>query len=128
MEEFENKLSKRFLENFAKKLPLNYCYLDWLLVKIRLRRQQKLSTSSLKLDYIQPNSLKIANDRKKFFTLLQFLVYAQSLDYEMGSLGSIVYRQVFFRVQDFLKYTNESNNYYQLKKLKDFFEELQENS
>jgi len=67
-------------------------------------------------------------DRKNFFTLLQFLVYAQNLDYEIDSLGSTYYRRVIFRVQDFLKYTKEAGNYYQLKKLVEFFDELQTNS
>jgi hypothetical protein len=67
-------------------------------------------------------------DRKNFFNFLQFLVYEQSLDYEIDSLGPTYYRQVIFRVQDFLKYQKESNNYYQLKKLVEFFDELQGNS
>jgi hypothetical protein len=53
-----------------------------------------------------------------------FLVYAQNLDYEIDSLGSTYYRRVIFRVQDFLKYKKESDNYYQVK----FFDELQTNS
>jgi hypothetical protein len=50
------------------------------------------------------------------------------LDYEIDSLGSTYYRRVIFRVQDFLKYKKESENYYQLKKLVKFFDELQTNS
>jgi hypothetical protein len=53
------------------------------------------------------------------------------LDYEIGFLGTTSYRLVVFRVQDFLKYQNstvKSTNYYQLKKLIDFFDELQTNS
>ena len=49
--------------------------------------------------------------------LLQFLNYAQNLDYERGALGSTAYRQVIFQVKDFLEYQKKSNNYYQLKKL-----------
>ena len=60
--------------------------------------------------------------------LLQFLNYAQNLDYERGALGSTIYRQVIFQVKDFLEYQKKSNNYYQLKKLIEFFDELQTNS
>ena len=67
-------------------------------------------------------------NRKSFFTFLQFLRYAQDLDYETGFLGSTPYRQLIFPVQDFLKYKKESNNYYQLKKLIEFFDQLQSNS
>jgi len=71
------------------------------------------------------------NDRKKFVSLLQFLVYAQNLDYETCYLGSTFYRLVVVRVRDFLKFQNptlKSTNYYQLKKLIEFFDELQTNS
>jgi hypothetical protein len=60
--------------------------------------------------------------------LLQFLNYAQNLDYESGALGSTAYRQVIFQVKDFLEYQKKSNNYYQLKKLIEFLDELQTNS
>lgn len=42
LEEFENELSKRFVENFGKnkKLPLHYYYLDWLVIKLRPIRKQ----------------------------------------------------------------------------------------
>ena len=56
------------------------------------------------------------------------MIYAQSLDYEIDSVGSTYYRLVIFRVQDFLKYKQESNNYYQLKKWLKFFNEIQTNS
>jgi hypothetical protein len=71
---------------------------------------------------------KLVTDRKKFFTLLQFLVSAQTLDSKPGSLGLTSYRQVVFQVHDFLKYTKQSQNHYQLKKLVGFFNQLQENS
>ena len=64
----------------------------------------------------------------KSFILLQFLVYAQTLNYEIDYLKSTRYRLIRFRVQDFLRYTGEAYNYYQLKKLVEFFEELQINS
>ena len=59
---------------------------------------------------------------------MQFLVYAQTLNYKIDSLVTTSYRLVQFRVQDFLKYTKLSSNYYQLKKLIEFFDELQTNS
>lgn len=44
------------------------------------------------------------------------------------ALGSTTYRQVIFQVKDFLDYQKKFNNYYQLKKLIEFFDELQTNS
>lgn len=60
--------------------------------------------------------------------VLQFLNYAETLDYERGALLCTSYRQVIFQVKDFLEYQKKSNNYYQLKKLIEFFDELQANS
>jgi hypothetical protein len=82
----------------------------------------------LKTDYIQTQGFQSPTHREKLFTFLRFLVYAQSLDYEKGSLGSTHYRRVIFRVKDFLKHIKISDNHYQLTKLITFFSELQENS
>ena len=125
-EEFEDKLSKRFLDYFGKLLPLHHSQVDWLVVKLRPMRQQQFSPVAFKSHYLRRVDFQI--DRKRFFTLLQFLVYAQTLDYEIDSLKSTRYRLVKFRVQDFLRYIGESYNYYQLKKLLIFFDELQTNS
>ena len=60
--------------------------------------------------------------------MLQFLVYVQELSYQTDYLGEIQYRLVTFPVQHFLEYKKESNNYYQVKKILQFFDELQSNS
>ena len=127
-EEFEHKLSIHFLTYFGKVLPLHYSYTDWLVIKLRPLRKQTFSLTGLKIDYLRSGSFQNNTDSYKFCTLLQFLVYAQTLNYKIDSLGTTSYRLVQFRVQDFLKYTKLSSNYYQLKKLIEFFDELQTNS
>ena len=124
-EEFEHKLSIHFLTYFGKVLPLHYSYTDWLVIKLRPLRKQTFSLTGLKIDYLRSGSFQNNTDSYKFCTLLQFLVYAQTLNYKIDSLGTTSYRLVQFRVQDFLKYTKLSSNYYQLKKLIEFFDELQ---
>jgi hypothetical protein len=60
--------------------------------------------------------------------LLQFLTYAQQLDFKTDFLGDTPYRTFHFRIDHFLKFQNptvKSTNYYKLKKVKLFFEELQ---
>nr|YP_010133688.1 hypothetical protein KYU99_pgp065 [Nitzschia supralitorea]QWM93178.1 hypothetical protein [Nitzschia supralitorea] len=52
LEELENQLSKQFLSYFEKLLPLNYYYTDWLVVELSPIRKQKLSSLSLKTNYI----------------------------------------------------------------------------
>jgi len=134
LEEFEQQLTSHFLSYSAKKLPLHYSYLDWLIIQIRPIRKlhkKQISQSALKSHYLDTNSFQSFTDRKYFFSLLQFLMYAQNLDFTIDSLGTTSYRQVVFRLQDFLKYQNpnvKSTNCYQLKKLIDFFDELQKNS
>ena len=128
IEEFEQKLSSQFLISFAKLLPLHYSYTDWLVIQLRPLRKQTFSLTGLKVDYLRSGSFQNNIDPYKFCTLLQFLVYAQTLNYKIDSLDTTSYRLVQFRVQDFLKYTKLSSNYYQLKKLIEFFDELQTNS
>jgi hypothetical protein len=122
LEEFEQKLSSYFFIYFGKLLPLQHPYLDWLVVKLRPLRQQLISKDSFNSDYIKT---EIKTDPTKFIMLLQFVNYAQSLDYEIKYIEEFSYRVVSFRLQDFLQLQNLSNNNYQLKKIKDFFEELQ---
>ena len=95
LEEFEQKLSSHFLISFEKLLPLNYSYLDWLVIKLRPIRKHTFLQSGLNSDYIKP---EILMDTRSFVMLLQFLTYAQHLDFEIESLDGILSRQVTFKV------------------------------
>jgi len=121
LEEFENELSKQFLHNFAKTLPLHFSYLDWLVLKLRPIRKQPSLTSGLNSDYIQS---EILADTRNFVMLIQFLNYAQNLDFEVKYIDQIPYRVVVFRLQDFLQVKNKSKNQYQLVKVKKFINKL----
>jgi hypothetical protein len=123
-QKLEHKLSSHFFVYFGKLLPLQHSYLDWLVIKLRPIQKKLTSKGSFNSDYIQS---EIICDPRKFIMFLQFLNYAQSLDYEMKELENIPYRVVTFRLRDFLVLQNEGHqdNQYQLKKLKYFFEELQ---
>lgn len=132
-EEFEHSLSLDFITQFGKLLPLHYCYLDWLVYKLRPFRKRgkgtkKLPQRALNTDYIIKRSLSTPSERKTFWDLLQFLGYVQELSYQTDYLGDIQYRLVTFPVKNFLQYKNESNNHYQMKKILQFFDELQTNS
>ena len=56
------------------------------------------------------------------------MISEKNLDNKRGALGYKIYRQFIFKVKDFLEYQKKSNNYYQLKKLIEFFDLLQTNS
>ena len=77
---------------------------------------------------INSKSFYLLSDPKKFVMLLQFLTYAQQLDFKIDFLGDTSYRTVHFRIDHFLKFQNptlKSTSYYKLKKARLFFEELQ---
>ena len=114
-EEMELILTKRFLSYFGKLLPLEYSYLDWLVFKLRPIRKQNNFQIGLNSDYIRS---EIALSPK---TLIQFLNYAQNLDYTISNWDEVYYRKVTFIVRDFITYKNptiSSTNRYKLKKTK----------
>ena len=132
---FEHNLTQYFLYRFGKLLLLNYSSTDWLVIQLRPIRKQSIPQFFLNSEYFQSNNLSLLDDQKNFVMLLQFLAYAQYLDFKIDSLGDppyrTQYRLVHFRIQDFLKFQNpmvKYTNYYQLKKVKEFFYELQRNS
>ena len=84
LEELDQKLSSKFLLYFGKLLPLHYSYLDWLVIKLRPIRKQSISGWGLNSDYIK-SEISVAT--KTFVMLLQFLTYAQDLDFETKYLG-----------------------------------------
>nr|YP_010472413.1 hypothetical protein N4L43_pgp096 [Pleurosigma intermedium]UVG42024.1 hypothetical protein [Pleurosigma intermedium] len=90
-EELEHKLSLHFLTYFGKLLPLEYSYLDWLVIKLRPIRKQKTIPYGLNSDYIQSDILV---DSRNFVALIQLLNYVQNLDFEI-KYGN-VYKSVLF--------------------------------
>jgi len=101
LDEFEQKFSSHFLFYFEKLLPLQFSYLDWLIIKLRPIRKQPILQSGLNSDYIKS---EISLNIKTFVMFLQFLTYVQHLDFEIESLGGILYRQVIFKLRDFLEF------------------------
>lgn len=123
-EEIELNLTKRFLSYFGKLLPLQNSYLDWLVFKLRPIRKQNNCKLALKSDYIQS---EIALNSKILIQFIQFLNYAQNLDYTIANWDGVYYRKVTFIVRDFITYQNStisSTNRYKLKKIKEFFRDL----
>jgi hypothetical protein len=103
LEEFEQKLSSHSLLYFGKLLPLNFSYLNWLVIRFRPIRKQPILQLGLNSDSIKS---EISVDAKTLVMLLQFLTYAQHLDSELEYLGGIPSSQVFFKLRDFLEFQN----------------------
>ena len=125
LEEFERNFYLHFISSFGKLLTLNYSYLDWLIIKLRPIRKQKMFQKGLNSDYIKS---EILMDPKNFVSLIQFLNYAQGLDFEIEYLGCVAYRKVTFQLRNFLKFQDpnvKSTNQYRLSKIKEFFQQLQ---
>lgn len=123
-EEFEQQMSSHFILYFGKLLPLEYSYTDWLVQKLRPIRQQPIFPLTLNSDYIQS---EIKTDPIKLIMLIQFINYAQDLNYQIKDLNGVLYRKVTFIVRDFIKFQNPTvspTNHYQLQKTKDFLKEL----
>lgn len=125
--EFEYEITKNFLTYFAKKLPLDSNYTQWLVTKLRPFRNN--SSLPLKTDYITSTRLENLKDEKNLVMFLKFLMYIKNLDYQKEFLGTTSYRCVYFKLRNFLEFQNSSSkfNYYQLNKLKDFIDNLQTN-
>ena len=98
LEELEQKLSSHYLTYFGKLLLLEYCFTDWLVIKLRPSNKQRDLQCGFNSDYIKS---EILMDTKSFVMLIQFLNYAQHLDFEIEYLGGVAYRQVTFKVRDF---------------------------
>ena len=101
LDKFEQKLSSHFFVYFGKLLPLNYFYLDWLVIKLLPIRKRRALTYGLCRDYIKSEVLM---DTRIFVSLIQFLNYAQHLDFEIEYLGSTAYKKVVFELRDFLEF------------------------
>ena len=55
-QEFEKKLVTHFLLHFGKLLPLNYSYIDWLVIKLRPIRKHSIPQCFLNPDSIEANN------------------------------------------------------------------------
>jgi hypothetical protein len=100
-----------------------------LLVTI-IRPYQYRNTFSLELaihsDYLNQMDYKLLKEKQYLITLLRLLDYVKKLNYTKKSLRS-EFRGYRFPLRDFLNYNNITPNYYQLKKLKTFFDLVKTN-
>lgn len=130
IELFESTLTKQYILYSGKIIPLKSKltkYTSWLIPKLRYFRQMSPKSFIFQTDYIQSQQIKTFQDEKNIILFFQFLSYIRKLDYQTEHLGNTSYRCVYFEIRDFLKAQNQKYTYYQLKKLKDFIENLQTN-
>jgi hypothetical protein len=130
-EEFEKTLSYQFLKYSFE--IFSCCrhpeHIDWLMKRVRpYQHKNKLSEqeSIIRSDYISHFVFEQFEQKLDLITFLQLLVYVRTLNYQTKSLRSN-FLEFKFRLGDFLNYTNQTSNHYQLMKLKKFFDVLKKN-
>ena len=69
---------------------------------------------------------KLLKEKQHLITLLRLLTYATKLKNTTKCLTS-EFRRYRFPLRDFLNYNDLTSNYYQVKKLKTFFDMLKSN-
>jgi hypothetical protein len=57
LEELENLMCEGFLRHFGKLLPLEESFTDWLVVKLRPLRKQKLSFATFHSHYLEDKKI-----------------------------------------------------------------------
>jgi hypothetical protein len=80
--------------------------------------------------HIEPEMIFGSLDPKKFLMFLKFVKFTTSLDYKTEIFDGDSYRVIIFRVKDFLdvshSYYNSQDEYYKMKKTRDFLGDLQQ--
>ena len=130
--EFESKITYQFFKySFELFNSLNQpSHIDWLATRIRPYQYQHRNALSLELaiqsDYLNQMDYKLLKEKQHLITLLRLLTYVKKLEYTNKRLTS-EFRRYRFPLRDFLNYNHLTPNYYQVKKLKTFFDMVKNN-
>jgi hypothetical protein len=128
--DFESRLSYQFFKySFEIFSSLNQSsHIDWLAARIRPYQYRNAFSSELAIhsDYLNQMDYKLLKEKQHLITLLRLLAYVKKLKYTNKSLTS-EFRRYRFPLRDFLNYNNLTPNYYQVKKLKTFFDMVKTN-
>jgi len=128
--QFESKIAYQFFKySFEIFSSLNQSsHIDWLAARIRPYQYRNAFSSELAIhsDYLNQMDYKLLKEKQHLITLLRLLTYVKKLKYTNKSLTS-EFRRYRFPLRDFLNYNNLTPNYYQVKKLKTFFDMVKTN-
>ncbi len=139
-EEFEDALTQEFYKYSNRFLVIESCFTDWLRNYNRQNKNLYKSNQFLVTSYIDKMKiLKISkseslNQMKQFQFLLQFLTFTSQLEAKrIDNIKDQEYHLLEFFLIDFLKFLGNSNlsvgqTNYQRDKIKEFFNELQNNA
>lgn len=128
--QFESKVTYQFFKHsFELFSTLNQSsHIDWLIARIRPYQYRNSFSleSAIHSDYLNQMDYKLLKEKQHLVTLLRLVAYVKKLKYTKKSLTS-EFRRYIFPLRDFLKYNNLTSNYYQVKKLKTFFDLVKKN-
>ena len=128
--QFESKIAYQFFKySFELFSSLNQSsHIDWLVTRIRPYQYRNEFSLELALhsDYLNQMDYNLLKEKQHLITLLRLLAYVKKLKYNTKSLTS-EFRRYRFPLRDFLNYNNLTRNYYQVKKLKTFFDLVKTN-
>ena len=128
--QFESKIAYQFFKySFELFSSLNQSsHIDWLATRIRPYQYRNAFSLELAIhsDYLNQMDYKLLKEKQHLITLLRLLAYVKKLKYTNKRLTS-EFRRYRFPLRDFLNYNNLTPNYYQVKKLKTFFDLVKTN-
>jgi hypothetical protein len=124
IKDFEDKLTRHFYAYSKKVLVLHDCYTDWL---IHYSRKTDKPMNSLVTSYLENRSFDSLAEQKQFFKLLQFLSFSRGKPFLLEYIRKQTYYVVEFKISEFMHFMKiENKSYYQIKKVKEFLQSLQE--
>jgi hypothetical protein len=128
--QFESKIAYQFFKySFELFSSLNQSsHIDWLVTRIRPYQYRNEFSLELALhsDYLNQMDYNLLKEKQHLITFLRLLAYVKKLKYNTKSLRS-EFRRYRFPLRDFLNSNNLTRNYYQVKKLKTFFDLVKTN-
>jgi len=129
-QQFESKIAYQFFKySFEIFSSLNQSsHIDWLVTRIRPYQYRNAFSLELAIhsDYLNQMDYKLLKEKQHLITLLRLLAYVKKLKYTNKRLTS-QFRRYRFPLRDFLNYNNLTPSYYQVKKLKTFFDLVKTN-
>ena len=131
-ERFEELLAEHFYDQAIQLFDLENSYCDWL--RSNFRRVRKLPSEEVLVNSLSTSYLieKPQDDLVKVefvYRLIQLINYMKSLksSSKSVSIGDRTYQTFQFRVNHFLEFIGKpKNNHYQIRKLVEFLESLQD--
>lgn len=128
LEMFEELLTRHFYHQAISLFDITSSYTDWLLANFRRIKKPPRQNNYLSTSYLTDKPVHDLGKIKFLYQLVQLLNYMKSLENSSRSIsmGDRTYKIFQFPVNHFLEFTGKSrNNYYQIKRLVEFFKSLQ---